>query len=64
MHDDNKPMPNNHGYAQDSQTIEHLKKSLTTAHYKQTLQNTQTGQGQGSSDQSSGSSGQSSQENQ
>lgn len=63
MPDDNKSMPSNHGRAQDSQTVEHLKKSLTTAHYKQTLQNTQTGQNQGSSNQSGGS-GQSSQNNQ
>lgn len=64
MHEDSKPQPSNHGMAQDSQTVEHLKKSLTTSHYKQTLQNTQTDQNQGSSDQSSGSPGQSSQDNQ
>lgn len=45
--------------ANDSLTTSHLQKTLTTAHYKQQVQNPQSGQTQGQSGQS-GNSGQSS----
>lgn len=53
---ENGPLP---GVGRDSLSVEHLRKSLTTSHYKEQLQNTKESQQSGSesgsgSDQSSG----------